>query len=86
MHILRFQMSSHEALSSPDGSSDSSSEGDDDFCDELHKMVFVVNSELNMGVGKVAAQVGHASVGLFRILLSDEFRYGKMLCSWEDSG
>ena len=25
-------------------------------------MVFVVNTELNMGVGKIAAQVGHAAV------------------------
>ena len=27
-----------------------------------YKMVFVVNTELNMGVGKVTAQVGHAAV------------------------
>ncbi|KAJ7388337.1 hypothetical protein OS493_038276 [Desmophyllum pertusum] len=26
-----------------------------------YKMVFVVNTELNMGVGKIAAQVGHAA-------------------------
>lgn len=49
-------------------------------------MVFVVNSELGMGLGKVGAQVGHAAVGLFRILMSDEFKYGRMLCAWEDSG
>ncbi|TRZ03562.1 hypothetical protein DNTS_013481 [Danionella cerebrum] len=36
-------------------------EGDEDF---MYKMVFVVNMELSMGVGKVAAQVGHAAVGL----------------------
>lgn len=49
-------------------------------------MVFVVNSELGMGLGKVGAQVGHAAVGLFRVLMSDEFTYGRMLCAWEDSG
>ncbi|XP_003746342.1 probable peptidyl-tRNA hydrolase 2 [Galendromus occidentalis] len=80
-------LSAYDALSSPDGSSASSSgDENDDFCDELHKMVFVVNSELGMGIGKVGAQVGHASIGLFRILMSDEFKYGRMLCAWEDSG
>ncbi|KAG7283586.1 hypothetical protein CRUP_026513 [Coryphaenoides rupestris] len=36
-------------------------EGDDDL---MFKMVFVVNMDLAMGMGKVAAQVGHAAVGL----------------------
>lgn len=34
-----------------------------------YKMVFVVNSSLNMGVGKLAAQVAHASLGLYRTLI-----------------
>ncbi|EDO33770.1 predicted protein [Nematostella vectensis] len=51
-----------------------------------YKMAFVVNSELNMGVGKVAAQVGHAAVGLYRALLQDQDDLGHMLMSWEDSG
>ena len=32
------------------------------------KMVFVVNTTLKMGVGKIAAQVGHATLGLYRLL------------------
>jgi len=31
-----------------------------------YKMVFVVNTSLHMSVGKTAAQVGHAALGLFR--------------------
>ncbi|KAF2900660.1 hypothetical protein ILUMI_05523 [Ignelater luminosus] len=34
-----------------------------------YKMVFVVNTALNMGVGKIAAQVAHASLGLYRTLV-----------------
>ncbi|KFD50883.1 hypothetical protein M513_08196 [Trichuris suis] len=34
----------------------------------LYKMVFVVNSELRMGVGKIAAQVGHGALGLYQLL------------------
>ena len=30
------------------------------------KMVFCVNTELSMGKGKIAAQVGHAAIGCFR--------------------
>nr|DBA18585.1 TPA: hypothetical protein GDO54_016816 [Pyxicephalus adspersus] len=44
-------------------------DGDED--DVYYKMVFVVNMELPMGVGKVAAQVGHAAVGLYQFLLKD---------------
>ena len=50
------------------------------------KMVFVVNSSLGMGVGKTAAQVGHASVGLFRRLIGDEKRFGNQLLMWEEEG
>lgn len=35
---------------------------------EMYKMVFVVNSELKMGVGKIAAQVGHATLALYHLL------------------
>ncbi len=50
------------------------------------KMVFVVNSELKMGVGKVAAQVAHAGLNLLKVLLKDEHKYQKMILEWEDTG
>lgn len=31
-----------------------------------YKMVFVANAQLKMGAGKMAAQVGHAAVGLYQ--------------------
>ncbi|KAK4881099.1 hypothetical protein RN001_004418 [Aquatica leii] len=34
-----------------------------------YKMIFVVNTSLNMGIGKIAAQVAHASLGLYRTLI-----------------
>ena len=51
-----------------------------------YKMVFVVNTELNMGVGKIAAQVGHAAVGLYRILSSQAQKYDHKLAQWDDFG
>lgn len=32
-----------------------------------HKMIFVANMGLKMGVGKLAAQVGHATLGVYRV-------------------
>lgn len=52
----------------------------------LYKMVFVVNGELQMGVGKVAAQVAHACLGLFRKLIDEQIKYAEMLISWEQFG
>ena len=49
-------------------------------------MVFVVNTELNMGVGKIAAQVGHAAVGLYKVLSSQSQKYDHMLAQWDDFG
>jgi len=43
-----------------------------DSYDGPYKMVFVVNNELGMGVGKIAAQVAHAALGLNRLLLQKE--------------
>ncbi|KAL3082389.1 hypothetical protein niasHT_038455 [Heterodera trifolii] len=37
-----------------------------------HKMVFVINTSLRMGPGKMAAQVGHAAVALYRSALKSE--------------
>lgn len=53
---------------------------------ELYKMVFVVNTELDMGTGKIAAQVAHATLGIHRLLLQDENKYGSMLLQWEEYG
>lgn len=55
--------------------------------DGPYKMVFVVNTELGMGVGKIAAQVAHAALGLHRELIDKEMEenkeYGPLTC-WED--
>ena len=51
-----------------------------------YKMVFVVNMELDMGAGKIAAQVGHAAVGLYKILASKPQKYDHMLSQWDDFG
>lgn len=53
---------------------------------DFYKMVFVVNCELDMGVGKIAAQVAHAALGLHRILLENPQKYGQMLMNWEQFG
>ena len=50
------------------------------------KMVFVVNSDLKMGVGKIAAQVGHACLALHKILMKDESKFGKLVEEWETMG
>lgn len=49
-------------------------------------MVFVVNMDLNMGVGKVAAQVAHAAVGLHKFLLQNQEVYGHLLLLWDADG
>ncbi|CAI9554082.1 unnamed protein product [Staurois parvus] len=55
--------------------------------DEMYyKMVFVVNMELPMGVGKVAAQVGHAAIGfLYQLLLKDS-KSKEMADKWDVFG
>lgn len=59
---------------------------DDDEDYDVYKMVFVVNTELQMGVGKVAAQVAHAALGIHRLLMQDEGKYGEMLLDWQTLG
>ncbi len=49
--------------------------------DDAFKMTLVVNSDLKMGIGKIAAQVGHAVLGLYRILEN-----GADLAEWERNG
>eukprot|EP00898_Chlorokybus_atmophyticus_P001933 jgi/Chlat1/2740/Chrsp187S02927 len=47
------------------------------------KMVFVVRKDLEMGTGKIAAQVAHAVLGLYAKLQS---RHQVLLRRWEDGG
>ncbi|KAM4021679.1 putative peptidyl-tRNA hydrolase 2 [Anomaloglossus baeobatrachus] len=56
---------------------------DDD--DTYFKMVFVVNTDLSMGVGKIAAQVGHGAVGLYQLMLKDS-KTKEMVEKWEEYG
>ncbi|KAM9325501.1 putative peptidyl-tRNA hydrolase 2 [Gastrophryne carolinensis] len=58
-------------------------EADED--EPYYKMVFVVNMDLPMGVGKVAAQVGHAAVGLYQMLLKDS-KTKEMAEKWDEYG
>ena len=75
------------------GTSDSSEEDELlEMCDS-YKMVFVVNVELRMGVGKVAAQVAHAALSLYRLMsdvrtagLENVDMYRGMLSCWEQYG
>lgn len=50
-----------------------------------HKMVHVVNGSLGMGLGKVAAQVGHGSLGLYRDLAGKR-GLTAALNAWEANG
>jgi len=55
---------------------------DEDSGDESgYKMVFVVNGALEMSIGKTAAQVGHATLGLYR--KCDQFEGVE---EWESNG
>lgn len=53
---------------------------------DICKMIFVVNSGLDMGVGKVAAQVAHAALGMHQILLQNEAKFGDSLFNWFEFG
>nr|XP_045596821.1 probable peptidyl-tRNA hydrolase 2 isoform X2 [Procambarus clarkii] len=59
---------------------------EDDDEDTYYKMVFVINTEFGMGVGKVAAQVGHAALGLYRLLKEDGEKYDASVEEWEEFG
>merc|ERR1712038_899017 len=69
--------------------SDDDTETDSDDFDEEDipefKMVFVVNMSLEMGPGKIAAQVGHAALGVQRVL-SSKAKSGKYKLSTTDLG
>jgi PTH2 family peptidyl-tRNA hydrolase len=51
----------------------------------LFKMIFIVNTSLKMGVGKVAAQVGHATLALYKTLLID-IGQQQNVRDWEEKG
>ncbi|XP_053204080.1 probable peptidyl-tRNA hydrolase 2 [Panonychus citri] len=51
-----------------------------------YKMVFAVNCSLNMGVGKTAAQVAHAALGLQMFLLENDKIFGCQLTRWNETG
>lgn len=76
-----------QALDLSDGSSE-----EEDVVEEYlgegpaYKMVFVVNTELSMGLGKTASQVAHAAIGLYRLLIEEQQRFGEMLLYWEQFG
>ncbi|XP_061689945.1 UBA_like_SF and PTH2 domain-containing protein isoform X2 [Syngnathoides biaculeatus] len=53
--------------------------------DLMYKMMFVVNMDLGMGVGKVAAQVGHAAVGLYQGL-QEKNSWREMARKWDRTG
>ncbi|XP_030746578.1 probable peptidyl-tRNA hydrolase 2 [Sitophilus oryzae] len=60
---------------------------DDEWEDEgivYFKMTFIVNTSLKMGTGKIAAQVGHACLGLYRKM--SENKLEELLNQWEQSG
>lgn len=50
-----------------------------------YKMVFVVNMELKMSTGKIAAQVGHATLGLYKYLQSQQDQRAGLEI-WEERG
>uniref|UniRef100_A0A8D0KD45 peptidyl-tRNA hydrolase n=1 Tax=Salvator merianae TaxID=96440 RepID=A0A8D0KD45_SALMN len=62
-----------------------SQEEDDAEGSGYYKMVFVVNMELSMGVGKIAAQVGHAAVGLFQ-QMQEKPTYRDIINQWDEQG
>lgn len=49
-----------------------------------YKMTFIINTSLKMGVGKIAAQVGHACLGLYREMLENNMEDD--LSQWEEIG
>lgn len=53
---------------------------------DAYKMAFVVNMSLDMGTGKLASQVAHAAIGMHRLLLQNENKYGEMVLQWSEDG
>lgn len=59
---------------------------EESFEDPGHKMVLVVDTSLGMKPGKMAAQVGHAVLGLYRVLKRNATRHRNSLAKWETYG
>ncbi|XP_045461402.1 probable peptidyl-tRNA hydrolase 2 [Harmonia axyridis] len=58
--------------------------GDENDDEGYYKMTFVINTALKMGVGKLSAQVAHASLGLYRKMLLEGMK--DALDGWEFAG
>lgn len=58
------------------------------FAEPEFKMVFVVNKELDMGVGKQCAQVAHAAVGLYSDILTNDMSGENQvkIIQWQSGG
>lgn len=55
-------------------------------CADMYKMVIAVNSELKMGQGKMASQVSHACLGIYKEMVQTIDKYSKMLFAWQQYG
>lgn len=89
-HHVTNNTKTHQEVYVDDTETDSDS---DDFDEEDipdFKMVFVVNSSLEMGAGKTAVQVGHAALGVQRVLAAKSRATFKVSLSdlglWQDFG
>ena len=47
------------------------------------KMVLVVNTELKMGVGKIAAQCGHGALACYKLGIEEQ---SQVVAAWERAG
>lgn len=61
-------------------------EGEEEDAYPEYKMVFVVNTSLPMTPGKMAAQVGHATLDLYRELVRKQDLFGGPLLQWDENG
>ncbi|XP_070586600.1 probable peptidyl-tRNA hydrolase 2 [Erythrolamprus reginae] len=68
-----------------DSQDEDEAQGSDVLPSRQQKMVFVVNMELSMGTGKIAAQVGHAAIGLFQLVHEKPSQRG-LINQWDEHG
>nr|XP_023019526.1 probable peptidyl-tRNA hydrolase 2 [Leptinotarsa decemlineata] len=73
-----------QSVSNETGPQSDEDESSDEEEEQYYKMSFVVNMSLRMGVGKIAAQVGHACLGLYQDLIRHNEQ--KSLERWENMG